>query len=184
MAATKLRFTRRVLYKLKRSYGTPVDYYQISSHDVDPLTGNKTTVETVTHIRRAIVLRAREFRSFVYDLAYISANKDFTEGGYFDPEDRNIILDAKDFIKGFDPNPDDYLIVKNKRYDVSAIQTFEENAAFLITARKLRSGKLVRKEKALSVIGFTQTVSSVTVDKLLRSPSSSLSLTQTLIEVT
>lgn len=179
-----LKFTRRVLYKLKRSYGTPVDYYKISSHDVNPETGVKTTVEDVIHIRRAIVLRAREFRSFVYDLAFISANKDFTEGGFFDPEDRNIILDAKDLPKGFDPNTDDYLIVKNKRYDVSAIQTFEENSAFLITARKLRSGLLVRQEKSLSVLGLTQKVTSVTVDKLLRSTSSSLSITQTLTEVT
>ncbi len=184
MVATKLKFMKSVLYKLKRSYGMPVDYYQITSHDVNTTTGVKTTVETKTHIRRAVVLRSREFRSFVYDLAYISANKDFTEGGFFDPEDRNIIIDTKDLPKGFDPTVDDYLIVKNNRYDVSAIQTFEEGSSFLITARKLRAGLLVRQESALSVMNLVQTVTSVTVDKLIRSPTSKLVLTQIAVEVT
>ena len=183
MVATKLKFTKRVLYKLKRSYGLPIDYYQITSHDVDPKTGVKTTVETRIHIRRAIVLRSREFRSFVYDLAYISANKDFTEGGFFDPEDRNIIIDARDLPKEFDPDADNYLIFKNKRYDVSTIQTFEEGSAFLITARKLRAGLLVRQESALSVMNLRQTVTQIVVDKLNRSVISKLVLTQTVVEV-
>ena len=180
MLATKRKFIKRVLYKLKRSYGMPVDYYRIVTHTSDLEKGTKTTIETKTHIRRAIVLRAREFRSFVYDLAFISANKDFTEGGFFDPEDRNIILDTKDLPKNFDPNVDDYLIIKDKRYDVSVIQT--TNSAFLLKARKLRMGLFVRQESALSVMGLTQTVSSVIVDKLLRSPVSTLTISHTLIE--
>lgn len=183
MANTKLKFLKRSVYKLKRNYGVPVQYYQVPSHDVDPVTGVKTTGTTLIQVRRAVVLRSRQFRSFVYDLAFISANKDFTEGGFFDPEDRRVLFDKKD-LKGIVPTPDDYMIINDSRYDVAEVLSFEEDAAFICLARKLRGGDIVRDETALSVLNLTQTVSVVKGNSLEQNVTSKLNLTQELLEVT
>lgn len=179
---TKLTFIKKVIYKLKRSYGLPIDYYQIVGHSLDPQTGDKVTILTKTKIRRAVVLRAREFRSFVYDLAFISANKDFTTGGYFDPEDRKIIIDPKDVPVGFEPNVDDYFIYQNVKYEIKEVFHFEEDYAYTMLARKLRGAPIVRIEEALSVMNLQQEPSSIIQDKLERTVESVLTLTQTLEE--
>lgn len=179
----KLRFIRDVVYRMKRSYGLPIDYYQLVEHEMDPESGDKTSTLTKIRVRRAIVLRAREFRSFVYDLAFISANKDFTTGGFFDPEDRRIILDRQDMPANFNPKIDDYIIFQNNKYEVSEVYEFEEDSANMFVARKIRGAPIVRIEEALSVLDLQQGVSSETQDRLTRSVTSVLTLTQTLEEL-
>lgn len=161
--------------------GLPIYYHVIDQHSVDPETGEKTTVLSVINIKKAVVLRAREFRSFVYDLAYISANKDFTEGGYFDPEDRRVLLQASD-LNGHDPQIWDYFIFQNERYDVKEVHAYENNTAFGLLARKIRGQDITRMMTEHNGIIFEQSVTSVTIGKLIRSPENILSLTQTLEE--
>jgi hypothetical protein len=179
----KLRFIKSVIYKMKRSYGLPIDYYQASSHTLDVEDGDKVTTLIKTRIQRAVVLRAREFQSFVYDLAFISANKDFTTGGYFDPEDRRVIIDRSDVPISFEPAVDDYYIFQNRKYEVKEILSYEDDYAYIMLARRLKGAELVRIEDALSVIDLQQAASSIIVDQLERSPESVLTLTHTLGEV-
>ena len=167
---------------MKRSYGLPVDLHKIDQHTVDPETGEKTTVLGVIHINKAIILRAREFRSFVYDLAYISANKDFTTGGYFDPEDRRGFIDRRD-LNGYVPTLDDYLIFQNERWDIIEILEFESDIAFGFLLRKIRGADITRIEQTHTMLNLIQESSSTTVGLLDRSVTSSLNLTQNLKEV-
>lgn len=178
----KLKHIRRVVYKLKRSYGLPIDYYQTVSHQTDAEVGTKVTVLLKTRIRKVIVLPAREFRSFVYDLAYISANKDFTAGGFFDPGDRRVIIDPVDLPAGVEPKIDDYYIYKNEKYEVKEVSCWNDYAHLLL-ARKLKGALLVRIESALSVINLQQTATNYVQDKLDRSVESVLTLTQEVKEV-
>lgn len=179
----KLTFIQNTIYRMKRSYGLPIDYYQVSTHTMDVEDGDKTTTHVKTRIQRAIVLRAREFRSFVYDLAFISANKDFTTGGFFDPEDRNIIIDKNDAPVAFEPVISDYIIFQNRKYVVKEIFSFEEDYAYVFSVRRLKGAEIVRIESALSVVDFQQASSNTTVDLLIRSVKSPLTLTQALNEV-
>lgn len=153
------------------------------SSEVDPVTGETVTEVTTTQIKRAVVLRAREFRSFVYDLAFISANKDFTTGGFFDPEDRKIIIDAKDLPLNFEPNVDDFCIFQNEKYEVKEVFHFEDNTAYVVLVRKVRGAPVDRTETMLSVMDLQQSVTFVLQDKLTREVGSVLELTQTLEEV-
>lgn len=168
---------------MKRSYGLPIDYYQMVTHTMDPEDGDKITVLTRTRIHRAIVLRAREFRSFVYDLAFISANKDFTHGGFFDPEDRKILIDARDVPTEFNPQVDDYCIFQDKKYEIKEIFDFEDNAVYTFLARKLRGAPIVRIEPTLSVLNLQQGVVSKIQDRLIQQVTSVLNLTQDLKEI-
>ena len=178
----RLKFVRRVVYKFKRAYGLPVDYYRTESHTTDMESGDKVTVLDMTHIRKVVVLRAREFRSFVYDLAYISANKDFTTGGFFDPSDRRIVIDPRDLAVGVIPTVDDYCIFNNSKYEVKEVFDFEDAAMYILLARKVKGSPIVRIENTYSVMDLTQAPESTIQDKLERSPSSTVAVTQTIEE--
>jgi hypothetical protein len=178
---SKLKHIKASIYRLKQRMGLPIDYHVIDEHSVDPITGDKTTVLSVIHIRKAVVLRAREFRSFVYDLAFISANKDFTTGGFFDPEDRQVILQASD-LEGHNPQIWDYIIFQNDRYDIKEVFEFENNYAYMCLARKVRGQDITRMVSTHTGVLFDQNTSAETVGKLIRSPNNVLELTQTLQE--
>lgn len=178
---SKLKHIRNSVYRLKQRYGLPIDYHIIDDHSTEPETGDKTTVLNVVNIKKAVVLRAREFRSFVYDLAFISANKDFTTGGFFDPEDRRVILQASD-LKGHNPQIWDYFIFQNDRYDVKEVLEFENNYAYMLLARKLRGQEVTRIITENSVLVLSQTATATKQDQLIKTISSTLNLTQTLVE--
>lgn len=161
--------------------GLPIYYHVIDEHDVNPETGEKITVLRVINIKKAVVLRAREFRSFVYDLAFISANKDFTTGGFFDPEDRRVILQASD-LDGHNPRIWDYFIFQNDRYDVKEVHELENNYAYGLLARKVRGQEITRVVTEHSGIILEHLASATIIDKLVRNPSNVLELTQTLVE--
>jgi len=155
----KLRFINRTLYRLKRSYGIPVSLYKyISVTDID--TGTITETFTVTNIRKALVEPTREMRSFVYDLAYISANKDFTMGGFFDPSDRIVVVDRKrDIPRDWgDLNLNQFFMIKNKRYDIKSLQEYENNSAIVCVCRETQGQVLTHMTTVISVMSLSQTV--------------------------
>ena len=128
------------------------------------------------------MLRAREFRSFVYDLAFISANKDFTTGGYFDPEDRQVLFQKTD-LQGHEPEPGDYFIFQNERYDVQEVHHYEDNHSYGVLARKVRGQEVTRIVTSFSSLIFEDSASYVKIGLLDRSVISSLVLEQILKEV-
>ena len=156
---SKLRFINRTLYRLKRSYGTPVDLYKFTS-TTDINTGEITETFTVKKIRRALVEPTREMRSFVYDLAYISANKDFTMGGFFDPSDRIVVVDRKRDIPSDwgDLNLNQFFMIKNKRYDIKSLQEYENNSALVFICRETQGQVLTHMATVISVMSLSQTV--------------------------
>lgn len=178
---SKLKHIRQTIYRLKQRMGLPIYYHVIDEHETDPETGQKTTVLSVINIKKAVVLRAREFRSFVYDLAFISANKDFTTGGFFDPEDRRTIIQASD-LNGHNPQIWDYFIFQNKRYDVKEVYELENNFGYVLLARMIRGQEVTRIMTEHSGLIIEQSASYETVSKLERSPNNILNLTQTLVE--
>ena len=119
--------------------------------------------------------------SFVYTLALISANKDFTMGGFVDHEDRRVLIDAAD-LDGHNPRIWDYFIFQNSRYDVKEVFEFENNFAFGLLARKIRGQTVTMMETRLSTLILTDSASAVVTDKLTRVITSQLAFTQTLVE--
>jgi len=148
-----MNHTSRSLYKLKRRFATSVTLNKKSNITTNTKTGRKSfELKTIT-IRQAIVMPARNYRTFVYDLAFISANKDFTTGGYFDPNDRRVVIDKKDIPSDWVITNDQYLVIKNKHYQILEIQDNESAYSIL--------GKMLRGE--CSVIGIP-VISVLTLD--------------------
>ena len=157
MSRNRLRFIRRVVYRLKRTYGLPVDIYSVTVGASDLETGEKDLTYNKISVRRAIVQPARYHRDFVYDLSFISANKDFTTGGFFDTGDRRIVLDAVDLPAGWEPNINMYVIFKNKRYDIKSYYEYEDAMGYVLVTRETKGQDLVRLETAISVLTLQQT---------------------------
>lgn len=178
---SKLRHIRRAIYRLKQRMGMPIDYHVIDQSQVDVETGEKQISTSVIHVKKAVVLRAREFRSFVYDLAFISANKDFTTGGFFDPEDRRVIIQASD-LNGHNPQIWDYFIFQDDKYDVKEVIEFENDFAFSFLARKVRGQVISRMVSEHNGLLLTQSVDYEVVDRLDRHVTSHIEFTQTLEE--
>ena len=127
-----LRQTRIIIYRLKRQYGLKLVYYrpETETHNVE--TGEIHRVWRSFVIQRAVVLPSTLDRSFVYDLTFIAANNNFVEGGYFDRNKRNVILDVKDVPKEITPNSNDHVEFGKERYEIlSTIFVEDRNIYFL-----------------------------------------------------
>lgn len=85
-------------------------------------------------IPRAIILPARVTREVVQSISQISANKAFVYGGSFDSRTRTFIIDRRD-CPGLILKDDDWLVFDGRKYEIKAIQEFEYDTAWVVTAR-------------------------------------------------
>lgn len=145
---------KHTLYKLKRRYSFQLGLHSRSNITTDPKTGIKSAIINKVTVVHAIVLQARDFRSFVYDLAFISANKDFTMGGYFDPSDRRVIIEKNDLPVGYKLTADHYVVLNDTQYKVVEFNDYDYGYVLLI--RALRGEKVVRLEETINVMILQQ----------------------------
>ena len=153
------RLIRKALYRLKRDYGFPIRLYKITNVTLDLEAGTKTRRVRYKSIPRAVFVTARLFRSFVYDLSFIAVNKNFVSGGFFDPEDRVILIDWQD-TRDFEIEVDDYIVYDDKHYLITGRRIFENNAGYLVKVRGVTGSELgdIGALDMHSVIEITQTV--------------------------
>ncbi|KKM81507.1 hypothetical protein LCGC14_1329110 [marine sediment metagenome] len=153
------RLVRKAFYRLKRDYGFPIRLYKITNVTLDLEAGTKTRRVRYKSIPRAVFVTAKLYRSFVYDLSYIAVNKNFVSGGFFDPEDRVILIDWQD-TRDFIIKIDDYIVYDNKHYLITGVRTFENDAGYLVKVRGVAGSELI--DVALfeisNAIEITQTV--------------------------
>jgi len=98
--------------------------------DFDVVSGKQVVKKKQLVVRKAIPMPASTLRKFFYDLDYIAANNNFTQGGYFDVTMRFILIDGGD-LKGFVPAIDDEMIVDRVRYGIKEIKPTDFNLGFI-----------------------------------------------------
>ena len=138
-----------------------MDLYAQVVGQTNPQTGQKDITYSKVHIRKVVVQPARQQTSFVYDLAYISANKDFTGGGFFDTSDRRIIIDAADLPTDWVMDNDQFVIFDNRRYDIKSFFEFETNAGYILVIRETVGQRIVRLEEGVSVLTLQDSAAGV-----------------------
>ena len=181
--ASKLRHIQRNLYHLGKRYGKNVYLNKISSHSTDLQTGVKTTSYDISFVRNALVLRAREFQAFVYDLAFISANKDFTTGGFFDLTRRWIVLRASNLPEGVVPNVGDRVSCESTVYEVTEVLHFEYDIAYALMCNMVDGGVQLLPSDVKSALSLQSSAVATTIDNLQQSLEGNISLTHELREV-
>lgn len=141
-----LRQIELVLYRLKREYGLPIVIRSPIQNDNDIQTGKITRSYNVYKIRRAIRLPADLMRTFIYDLTYVAANKNFAYGGLFDKATKIFIVDKKDIkldgIKA-DLTMADHIVCETKKYDIVALDESEDRNSYLIKSKNVDSTPII-----------------------------------------
>jgi hypothetical protein len=133
---TLLRYVRQTLYMLKRQYGGQIDIYRLVNSGTDPKTGDVLSEKEVIRVRRAVVLPVRISREVRRSISQISANKKFVTGGTYDAGRRLFIVDRAD-VSDLQLTNDDYLVYRNRKYEIGDFQAFEFDAGWIITGREL-----------------------------------------------
>lgn len=127
---------RRTLYTLKRSYGYRVEIHKLLSSTTDVRTGRKEITTNRIVVPRAVVLPEVLDRTTKQSISLISSNKEFVSGGTSDIGTRNFIVDRRDVtLPGL--TADDWLVYLHQKYQIQKVQSFEQEAGWIITAKRI-----------------------------------------------
>lgn len=128
------RTDRARIYSLKRRYGQAIVLRTIASTSANVETGVIDTKITTLPVRRAIVLKGSKLSRFIYDLAYIAANKNFTYGADFTQQGITIIVDASDIPDYFDHKISGEVLIRDITYKYKQMNYDELSSAYVIAA--------------------------------------------------
>jgi hypothetical protein len=131
-------FLANTIYSLKRRYGSSLTYRSFVSKTRDLDTGAIAQVCFSINIRLALIFPEKMARQFIYDLAYVAANKNFTYGGFFDSKTQLIALDYID-LGLVEPKVDDHVILGNERFEVKKVVDYPEDRVALIIVERLEN---------------------------------------------
>jgi hypothetical protein len=126
---------RRAIYSLKRANAQAVTVYRKTNQAVNTDSGELSEDVTTYEIGKVVVLPTKLSRAFAYDLSFIANNRDFTFGGHFDVQIRQLLLDRRDLPTSFVLDLNDHLVFNHKRYEIVTIQDIEEGEILLVIAK-------------------------------------------------
>ena len=133
---SNLRQIKNILYQLKKDWGIAMDLRNQTSV-VDRKTGMTQKSYASLSVRRGILLPVKLTPSFVYDLSFIAANKNFTYGGLFGAGSRVVIVDGSDVPSTFTVKEDTQLIIAKAVYSVKNVETLVNKLGYLLTVTTL-----------------------------------------------
>ena len=135
MFKNNLRQNKLIIYRLKRNFGQTIVLKKPIENGYNLQTGVVTRDYTLITISRAAVLPSEVVRSFSYDLSYIATNKNFTYGGLFDKDTRNILIDKKD-ISSHSIDNSWFCTISDVEYIITASIYVEQLAGYLVTCSR------------------------------------------------
>lgn len=133
---SNLRQIKNILYQLKKDWGIAMDLRNQTSV-VDRKTGMTQKSYVGISVRRGILLPVKLTPSFVYDLSFIAANKNFTYGGLFGAGSRVVIVDGSDVPSTFTVKEDTQLIIAKAVYVVKNVEILVNKLGYLLTVTTL-----------------------------------------------
>jgi len=117
----KLRFIKRVIYELRKSYGLPIDYYRRADATVNETTGAQSFTETKYSIKRAIRLPRKQIKWPV-------------NTGTYDAYHRKIIILAGDLE--IEPSINsDYITFDSKNWEIVQVFELDYNQGYLLVVK-------------------------------------------------
>lgn len=134
MTSPNFREFRKQIYALKRKFPQIVDIYRT----VGDVTNFKTGVMSVSsvqkvNVRRAILVPSSGKRGFSYDQSYVTANRNFTLGGWYDHKLRKIIVSRRDVPSSFKLDMNIYFIFQGRAWKVKDLQEIDVDESILFT---------------------------------------------------
>lgn len=133
------RQSRLILYRLKRDNGMPIIVRRTLSRTTNRSTGVVTSNHKDQPIKLAILLPLGKKIAFEHDQAYTGAGRNFTYGALYDPNQRQIIIEARDLP--FELTKSDQIIAKGKVAEILSIQEYEPLASYLIITKYIENNQ-------------------------------------------
>lgn len=87
---------KKTIYTLKRRFGSLIHVVRLDSQTKNYETGVVSPAYSVYSVAKAIEMPKSEQTLFNYDIAYVKAASNFTQGGFFDIETRVLLFDKDD----------------------------------------------------------------------------------------
>lgn len=134
------RMIRQALYQLKHQFGDTVEVYRGESMKTAVTTGVKTFTLSSFTVRKCIVAPSNLQRRIFASISYISASKPFVSSGGpgWDAEMTTFIFDGRDIPMDYQIEKEDWLVYRDKRYDISVVEQLEFNAGWLVGGNVVR----------------------------------------------
>ena len=135
------RILKQAIYELKHSYGAPVDVYKLDAAATNRQTGVKTATKSVITVRKAVVMPAATMRKIFGGISYLSQSKPFASlgGQGWDGTSRAFIFEGRD-LPDYEWEIEDWIVYRDRRYDVSEIESLEFDAGWLIIGKEVKGG--------------------------------------------
>jgi hypothetical protein len=129
---------KKILYTLEREFGTDIDIMKLTdSGTYNPETGRTTADVYDKHsVKRALVFPYTMDVKFIYDLSYISANRNFVSGGLFERADATIVINRRT-LKVKTLTHEDYIVASGNRYNVISCDVSPDGAWFSVKVRNV-----------------------------------------------
>jgi hypothetical protein len=138
--STLTRLIKRTVYDLKRRYGDRVDVYTLLSSESDPQKGTVSTEVDVFVVDRAIVLPSRLSKAEHRTISIISANKAILQGGHYEADARNFLIDRDD-LPGVTLTTSSWIVYQGRKYAIESLNDYEFDMGWIVTARALTGEK-------------------------------------------
>ena len=155
-----MRNTSRVhtiIRLLKVDFGRPLVFVKHLSTTSNPATGRKSVSSQAYPVSEAIVLPRRASLAEKRGISLISSNKQVVQGGQYDSEMTQFVIDADDIPM---PTVDDWLIVDGEKFQIDSTEMAEENAGWIIKAKSVGQAENIRFARFEQFVSASDEVSS------------------------
>lgn len=123
-------FIAQTIYTLKHIHGVAVVLHQVADEAVNIRTGVRTTSTNAFKIKKGILLPRNQVRTVVN---LVGDGGNFQYGGHVDQNERVLLVDMKDYPKGYNFQTTDYAVISHKRYNINKQTIFDNRLAALFT---------------------------------------------------
>ncbi len=140
--STNYREIKKILYRLKREKGQQGTIVQLTKGVTNYRTGQKDVTRVVTVVKRMIFLPYMDITKFSYPLTYIASNKNFSYGGFYDAQQRTVIIDRKDYSGELTP---EFRIIEGTReYELSHITMTEDDSGYIAIINRVANSVITQ----------------------------------------
>lgn len=127
---------KRLLYSLKRRFGTLIDFYREVDTEPDVLTGKRSIIRIKYSIQNGVFLdqTLENINPLNRLLGQLTGTMDVSKV--------SVLFDAYDFKYDYIPTLKDYVIIHHQRYEISDIFQVDNNQSYYLKLTEFKGSQL------------------------------------------
>lgn len=131
---------RRIMYRLKRDYGSPVFIYYEPEDNVNLSTGVRTVTKQRWFVKRGVSLPTEIHRDSVFSSAL---KPEFRYGQSVQLGDKTLLLDRADLPRDVELGTTNwYMVIDRRRYEVCRVSEYDHRLAYYVVLKELKGAPI------------------------------------------